>query len=250
VLFSKRHHVLRTRINVEEPSYCLDVAMKILITFLISITFILFAPLARAGQGILLPNAVSGVMYAVAFSYPDTLRHGENYTVSMNMAVLFNNVSVKSISITQIDFFVVPENENPSGSNHEVVKYFVGEQWISGHSEPLYVIRRESLGETVVANFNETQLNELDYFSKGTTAKMYVEIQFFVSTDTARYPFTYFADSGEMPRVQLLPSESAVTTISLYENAGILAAILLGTIGCAIFLIALRLRANKRLSLL
>jgi hypothetical protein len=224
--------------------------MKIFIAFLILITFLLFAPPALAGQGILLPNVVSGVTYAVAFSYPDTLRHGENYTVSMNMAVLFNNVSVDSVSVTQIDFFVVPENENPSGSNHEVVKYFVGGQWASGHSEPLYVIRRESLGETVVANFNETELNELDYFNERTIAKMYVEIQFVVSTDTAFYPLTYFADSGEMPRVQLLPSESAVTIISFYKNAGILAAILLGAGGCAIFLVALRLRPNRKQTLL
>jgi hypothetical protein len=224
--------------------------MKILVAFLILITFLVCAPLARAGQGILLPNAVSGVTYAVAFSYPDTLRHGENYTVSMNMAVLFNNVSIDSISVTQIDFFVVPENENPSGSNHEVVKYFVGEQRAFDQFEPLYVIRKGSLGETVVANFNEIQLNESDYFNERTTAKMYVEIQFVVSTDITFYPLTYFADSGEMPRVQLLPSEPAATTISFYENAGILASIFLGTGGCAIFLVALRLRSNRKLTLL
>ena len=201
-----------------------------------------FLPSARAGQGILLPNAVNSVLYAVAFSYPDTMKDGENYTISMNMAVLFNNVSVSNINIMQIDVFVVPESEKPTSTNHEMAKYFFSEEWTDDFSNPLYVIHKAKLGETVVANFNDMRLIEGNPIDEKRTGKIYVEVQFQVETDLNSYPLIYYSDAGEMPRVQLLPSEQALVADPFTQNIGLIAALTLGIGGCLMFLLAIRLR--------
>lgn len=211
--------------------------------FLIVLGMVLvFLPSARAGQGILLPNAVGGVMYAISFSYPDTMKDGENYTISMNMAVLFNNASVSNINIMQIDVFVVPENENPTSTDQGMTKYFFAEQWTNDFSKPLYTIHKANLGETVVANFHEIRLIEGNSIDEKRIAKIYVEVQFQVETDAYSYPLTYYADAGEMPRVQLLSSEPVQVDNPLYQNLGLIVALILGIGGCLVFLLAIRLR--------
>jgi hypothetical protein len=219
--------------------------MKATVLLIVLGIVLVLLPSARAGQGILLPNVVSGVTYAISFSYPDTLKHGENYTVSMNMAVLFNNASITNVNVMQIDVFVVPENVNPSSAFHEMTKYFVGEQQASDYSHPLYTIRRELLGETVVANFDEILLTEGNSINEGRIGKFYVEIQFEVETNTAYYPLIYYADVGEMPGVQLLPSELVQVGSPLYQNAGLIVAGILGIGGCLVFLVAIRRRKSE-----
>jgi len=152
--------------------------------------------------------------------------------------------SVSNVNVMQIDVFVVPENVNPTSAFHEMTKYFVGEQQASDYSKPLYTIRRELLGETVVANFNEIRLTEWNSINERRIAKFYVEVQFQVETDTNYYPLAYYADVGEMPRVQLLPSELVQVGSPFYQNVGMIAAALLGVGGCLVFLLAIRLRKS------
>jgi hypothetical protein len=222
--------------------------MKRAIIPIVFIVIFLLIPLARAGQGVLLPNTVDNMSYSASFSYPDTLRHEGNYSVSMSMMVLFNNASITNINITQIDILVVPENVNPNATYHEVEKYFIGEQWTYDRSIPLYTLHRANLGETVVANFNDTRLFELGYNFNETIAKIYVEIQFRVQTGTTQYswyPLVYYADVGEMPRVQLLPSTSPQGDNPLFLDPRIILVILIIVVGCILVLLAFRFRGKR-----
>ncbi len=222
--------------------------MKRAIIPIVFIVISLLIPLAKAGQGVLLPNTVDNMTYSASFSYPDTLRHEGNYSISISMTVLFNNASITNINITEIDILVVPENVNPNATYHDVKKYFIGGQFTYDRSIPLYAIRRANLGETVVANFNDTRLFEWDYFNE-TTAKIYVEIQFRVQTGTTQYswyPFVYYADVGEMPRVQLLPSTSPQGNNPLFLDPRIILVILIIVVGCNLVLLAFRLKRKKQ----
>lgn len=215
--------------------------MRIIIFLVVFAYIFLLITSSNAGQGTTLPNTIQGITYSVSFGYPDILRQDKNHTISMSMAITFNNASVTNINITEIHVYVVSEDVNIDPYHHDVTRYFLGEQYAYDRaSKPLYRIDRRTLGETVVADFSDTRLFEWDYFNEEVTGKIYVEVELRVQTNLTigvmpyGYTLIHFSGAGEMPRVQLLPRESLSSSDLLYENLGLIVGLILVIIGVVV----------------
>lgn len=194
--------------------------MKAKIIIIIILFSILNITQVKAGGGNIMPASISNTILSAAFSYPDGIKYGEKFNVSITFSVTFQNESINMVNITEVRVYLLDKNANVSRPQAWLLTecYGSGSLWTTDEfSHPLYTIKKPSLGESAFCDFKPVEVYVSSYFTKPIEAKLYIEIWFRIPgiymTDV--YGFTYpwyrgvmFTGAGETPIVTINSSPS------------------------------------------